>query len=856
MAATAARDQKKKQILPGSLHAKLITGANKIAGAICLGSALYFWVCLLSWSVADPSLSRAFDGPIHNWGGKNGAIIADILFQGFGLASIILILPLAVFGIQLLQDRPINHWRLRITAWPLSVWLLTLALSMIPVAETWPLTQTYGGIIGDTLGKIIPLSALPQNTLYASLCFCILLGLAVATLLFTLSLKPGDARILFDVRDQAELKALLKSPFRRLSYWQTSKSLRQETNHHNPNARLWWRNALWDETQTEAPTQTPQPPLPAAQPAIHAPLQNQREHQDQRRTPHKMGRPAVPAKKNPAKWTNLPPNGLPPMSANPSYNHPYEFEPVAKGLGPANQTPGAHHTGAPLAPQPNSINRGRGHEFILPPIELLTPWNGEQTNQFSHEELTEMALLLENVLLDFGVKGSILNVRPGPVVTLFEFEPARGIKTARIIGLADDIARSMSAYSARIAVIQGRNAIGIELPNHTSETVYIRELVEHPDFYHSELPLPLALGKSISGEPVITDLSAMPHLLIAGTTGSGKSVGINTMLLSLLYRLTPEECRLILIDPKMLELSIYEGIPHLLTPVVTDPNKALAALKWAVREMEDRYRQMSKLGVRNIDGFNEKVKQAAQKGESITRTVQTGFDQATGRAIFEEEQLSFETMPKIVVVIDEMADLMMVAGKEIEMAVQRLAQMARAAGIHVIMATQRPSVDVITGTIKANFPTRISFQVTSKIDSRTILGKEGAEALLGRGDMLYMPGASRINRVHGAYVDDSEVERVVAHLRAQGAPEYIDAVIEDEDPADGSATQTSNGEPDIYQQALEIVVRDQKATISYLQRRLSIGYNRAATLIERMENEGVVSPANRAGKREVYLDQI
>ena len=830
MAATATRGHKKKQILPGSLQAKLITGINKAAGASLLALALYGWICLLSWSITDPSLSRTIDGPINNLGGKNGAIIADILFQGFGLASIILILPLAVYGLHLLYANPIQKWRLRLAAWPLSIAFLTTALSLLPITKTWPLTQTYGGIVGDTLAKLTFLNEVTAtNGLYTVLLFLSLLTLSALTLSFTLALKTRDIHTLFDVKNEAEFKALLMAPFRRLSYWQESTSLRQQNLKNNPNPRLWWRNANWDDTHSEATSNAPIPPLPAARPAVHPP----------------MGPPATPDNRKTPAWSNLSSSNLPPMSANPSYNHPYEFKPVAPGLAASDHT----------IPTP-AASPHHQHGHILPPIELLTPPTGDQTNNFSHEDLTEMALMLENVLLDFGVKGAILNVHPGPVVTLFEFEPARGIKTARIIGLADDIARSMSAYSARIAVIPGRNAIGIELPNHTSETVFMRELVEHPDFYHSEHPLPLILGKSISGEPVITDLTAMPHLLIAGTTGSGKSVGINTMLLSLLYRLTPEQCRLILIDPKMLELSIYEGIPHLLTPVVTDPNKALSALKWAVREMEDRYRQMSKLGVRNIEGFNEKIKQAEKIGEPITRTVQTGFDQETGRAIFEQEQLNFQPMPKIVVVIDEMADLMMVAGKEIEMAVQRLAQMARAAGIHVIMATQRPSVDVITGTIKANFPTRISFQVTSKIDSRTILGKEGAEQLLGRGDMLFMPGASRINRVHGAYVDDSEVERVVAHLKAQGTPEYVDAVIADEDPTESMGNPAANGKPDLYQQAQEIVIRDQKATISYLQRRLSIGYNRAATLIERMENEGIVSPANRAGKREVLIDQM
>jgi S-DNA-T family DNA segregation ATPase FtsK/SpoIIIE len=414
----------------------------------------------------------------------------------------------------------------------------------------------------------------------------------------------------------------------------------------------------------------------------------------------------------------------------------------------------------------------------------------------------------------------------------------------------------MSAVAARIAVVPGRNAIGIELPNSNRENVYLREILASLDYERSKARLPLALGKTIGGEAVIADLARMPHLLIAGTTGSGKSVGINAMILSLLYRLTPEQCRLIMIDPKMLELSVYDGIPHLLAPVVTDPKKAIVALKWTVREMEERYKNMSRLGVRNIDGFNQRVSQAIASGETITRTVQTGFDADTGNPLYETEEMSLEPMPYLVVIVDEMADLMMVAGKDIEGAVQRLAQMARAAGIHMITATQRPSVDVITGTIKANFPTRISFQVTSKIDSRTILGEQGAEQLLGNGDMLYMAGGGRISRVHGPYMTDEDVERVVAHLKKQGVPDYLESITEEPEDGGGDLLGGFGGGEgdDLYQQALQIVLRDRKASTSYIQRRLSIGYNRAATIIERLEQEGVVSPANHAGKREILIE--
>lgn len=460
---------------------------------------------------------------------------------------------------------------------------------------------------------------------------------------------------------------------------------------------------------------------------------------------------------------------------------------------------------------------------------------------------------LEGVLLDFGVKGKIIDARPGPVVTLYEFEPAAGIKSSRIIGLSDDIARSMRAISARVAVVPGRNVIGIELPNAKREMVYLRDILQAREFVESKAKLGLALGKTIGGEPVIANLAKMPHLLVAGTTGSGKSVAINTMILSLLYRMTPEQCRLIMVDPKMLELSVYDGIPHLLTPVVTDPKKAVIALKWAVREMEERYSKMSKVGVRNIDGFNARLKEAEGQGETMTRTIQVGFDHETGEPLYETEKLDFSPMPYIVVIIDEMADLMMVAGKDIEGAVQRLAQMARAAGIHVIMATQRPSVDVITGTIKANFPTRISFSVSSKIDSRTILGEQGAEQLLGQGDMLFMMGGGRIQRVHGPFVADDEVEQVVAHLKAQALPDYLETITEEiaENSADVSLTSPAADDP--YSQAVAIVLRDRKASTSYIQRRLGIGYNRAATLIERMEEEGIISAANHAGKREVLI---
>jgi len=504
-----------------------------------------------------------------------------------------------------------------------------------------------------------------------------------------------------------------------------------------------------------------------------------------------------------------------------------------------------------------TLDLGPSDEYRLPPLDLLdSPASPERARTLSDGALEENARLLETVLDDFGVRGNIVKVRPGPVVTLYELEPAPGTKTSRVIGLSDDIARSMSAVSVRVAVIPGRNVIGIELPNASRETVHLREMVSSDAFERTSGKLTLALGKDIGGTPVMVDLSRMPHLLIAGTTGSGKSVALNTMILALLYQLSPDQCRVIMIDPKMLELTVYEGIPHLLCPVVTEPSKAVVALKWTVREMEERYRSMSQLGVRNIAGYNARLAEAGKKGETLTRRVQTGFDPETGKPLFEDQPLDMDPLPLIVVVVDEMADLMLVAGKDIEAAVQRLAQMARAAGIHLIMATQRPSVDVITGTIKANFPTRVSFQVTSKIDSRTILGEQGAEQLLGQGDMLYMAGGGRVTRVHGPFVSDEEVERVASFLRAQGEPSYIDDVTEEDDddgfsPLPG-ATGKPSGDP-LYDEAVAVVAREGKASTSFIQRHLQIGYNRAARIIERMEKDGVVGKANRVGKREVLI---
>ena len=511
----------------------------------------------------------------------------------------------------------------------------------------------------------------------------------------------------------------------------------------------------------------------------------------------------------------------------------------------------------PKKSAPAVVKPKKDDGYCYPDINLLSRPKDKGGNEVSKKELEAIAHNLENVLQEFGVDGQIVNVRPGPVVTLYELRPKAGTKTARVIGLADDIARSMKAVSVRIAVVPGSDTIGIEMPNAKRETVWLKDLLSDDEFKNSKNTLNIVLGKDIGGKNTYADLAKMPHLLVAGTTGSGKSVGVNSMILSLLYRMRPEECKLIMIDPKMLEFSMYNGIPHLLTPVITDPAKAVIGLKWAVREMEERYRKMAQLNVRNIAGYNQKLKELKESGEKLTRTIQVGFDPETGAPIYEEQEFDTTPLPYIVIVVDEMADLMLVAGKEVEAAIQRLAQMARAAGLHLIMSTQRPSVDVITGTIKANFPSRISFQVTSKIDSRTILGEQGAEQLLGMGDMLYMPAGLRPLRVHGSFVKDSEVEAVVNFLKQQRAPEYVEAVTEGElDTKNGGGavfdnTAMGGSDEDLYSQALAIVRNDKKASTSYIQRKLRIGYNRAAALIDRMEEEGIVSAADHVGRREV-----
>jgi DNA segregation ATPase FtsK/SpoIIIE, S-DNA-T family len=828
--------------IPDSLRAFTMRRGAELAGLCLIVATAALALALASWSVQDPSFNHAAAGPVHNFLGAPGAVAADLVMQLLGLSAIAFLTPASFWGWRLVAARRLERVKARLVLWLGGGVLSAGIASLLPVTARWPLPPGLGGVVGDAI-LAVPSRMLAGHRSGMLFFAAILAGGAILCLSASISLRdyastdlgedeedplpgrrdapvpededaagaPGFALVLLGAIIHAGLS--LKAALARQIARRRAPPLHEGTFERPLDLAtepLHWSEP--GESHFDASAYAP----PAARAASGG--TSLRQNQDQDRDIYAPRRSIAPA---------------------------------AGALKPGSR--------ARTEVQPSLLDRLARHDYVLPPLHILGEPRKPAVNKVSEDALGQNARLLEGVLEDFGVKGEIIHVRPGPVVTLYELEPAPGIKSSRVIGLADDIARSMSALSARVAVVQGRNAIGIELPNQRRETVYLRELLGSQDFEKTKHRLAIALGKTIGGEPIIVDLARMPHLLVAGTTGSGKSVAINTMILSLLYRLKPQECRLIMVDPKMLELSVYDGIPHLLTPVVTDPKKAVVALKWAVREMEERYKNMSKLGVRNIDGFNARVAEAAARGETLMRTVQTGYDRETGEAIYEREAMQLSVLPFIVVIVDEMADLMMVAGKDIEGAIQRLAQMARAAGIHLIMATQRPSVDVITGTIKANFPTRISFQVTSKIDSRTILGEQGAEQLLGSGDMLYMAGGGRISRVHGPFVIDSEVEKIVAHLKTQGQPEYLDAITEDDggegedgdEPAPGSMDAEEAG--DLYDRAVNIVLRDKKCSTSYIQRRLSVGYNKAASLVERMERQGVVGAPNHSGKRAILV---
>ncbi len=785
---------------------------REVTGLTLLVLAFLGAIALATWSVDDPSLSHATQQRAQNLLGYPGAIFADLAMQLLGLAAIVLLAPEALLGWRLLTHRPPDK------KWRDIVWIFVPAMaaafaSTWPVVGSWPLPTGLGGVVGDALLRASATLFTPRpDTTLTLIVLAIVYGLAT---LVALKLATG-----WRLRPRASVPDM-KEDDEEEEY---DRGADEQTEDEKPERGSAWLGML-----------------------VHALLSCKA----------RLGRGLRYA-------LNKRPRAVASDTASsrqePRFGHPGPATTAQADAENDEDEQEIRHK-SPRGAGAKTPQRRSGSGYTLPSLNLLsTPRTSDRTS-VPKDVIDANAAALEGVLQDFGVRGEIVNARTGPVVTLYELAPAPGIKSSRVIGLADDIARSMSAISARVAVVPGRNAIGIELPNPTREKVYFRELLSGKDYNENLAILPLCLGKTIGGEGVVVDLARMPHLLIAGTTGSGKSVAINTMILSLVYRLTPDQCRLIMVDPKMLELSVYDGIPHLLTPVVTDPKKAVVALKWAVREMESRYKKISKLGVRNIDGYNARVVEAKEKGELLTRTIHTGYDKETGAAIYEKEELELEPLPYIVVIVDEMADLMMVAGKDIEGAIQRLAQMARAAGIHCILATQRPSVDVITGTIKANFPTRISFQVTSKIDSRTILGEQGAEQLLGQGDMLYMAGGGRISRVHGPFVSDDEVEKVVRHLKSQGTPDYLEEVTaedqtEDADGAVFDSTGVGLAEGgDLYQQAVVIVKRDRKASTSYIQRRLQVGYNRAASIMERMEEEGIVGQANHAGKREILVPE-
>ena len=819
---------------------------SELVALVLVGAGLFGIVALASYDPADPSWSTATARETTNLAGSTGAHLADVALQLLGFAAWLPVACLMTWAWRLATHRGLSPFPLRLACLLAALPLTAAALALLPLPAGLPGPAGPAGAAGPPLADgVLALLESTLGPIGTLLTHVILWGIIALLAFVALGLSLGDWRRAGRAAGSAAAAAASgagRAAATGAGY--VSSAAAEGTRRSGLLARgaaATGRALTWPyRTMTGALRRRREAPVPLAEML--------------RRADAAAGEappPATTYRKEPSFGVPIVTREPPPEANEAPEPAPAPRKPaaprVAERSAPPRAAAGARQASLPLA---ETIWR-------FPPLDLLTGPPVKRVAGPSEEALQGNARMLETVLEDYGVRGRIVEIRPGPVVTLYELEPAPGTKSARVIGLADDIARSMSVTAVRIATVPGRNVIGIELPNARRETVLLSELLAAEDWVKHPGRLNLALGKDIGGAPVIADLARMPHLLIAGTTGSGKSVAINTMILSLLYRLSPDDCRFIMIDPKMLELSVYDRIPHLLAPVVTDPRKAIGALKWTVREMERRYKAMSQLGVRNIAGYNDKVQAARAKGEVMTRRVQVGFDPDTNRPLFEDQPLALEPLPMIVVVIDEMADLMIVAGKEIEAAVQRLAQMARAAGIHVIMATQRPSVDVITGTIKANFPTRISFQVTSKIDSRTILGEQGAEQLLGQGDMLHMAGGGRISRVHGPFVSDNEVEEIVAFLRSQGEPSYIEEVTETEDEdgdigaAGGFLGGNTDGEASLYDKAVDLVTREGKASTSFIQRHLGIGYNKAAKLIEQMEKEGVVGAANHVGKREV-----
>ena len=799
------------RIIPDSLQAFFARRIVDSVGAVFALTGFIVIVAIASYSSADPSLNSAggTDGSVNNLLGRFGANTSDLLLQTLGLAGIVMALGFLVWGVSILKRRPLRMFWSRIIALIIAVVFGAVLFARLSAGD-W-LVQPY---LGGSIGQII----------FQSI---------------------SDKIHFIGLGAEASITTIIAGVITLACFYYACATTKEEFNYMKSLTWFWMTSAInyiadkitsfsdWLKHYND-PSHIPKAKTKkASKPKI--------ERSEKVSTKQVLQRVEPILEAPEAVVTEVGKTG----------NNIKVVTPQESAQAKA----GASQTRFQLLD---------GGDWELPSLSLLS----EVPEDRHEEQLDENALrmnaeLLQSVLEDFNIKGEIVSIHPGPVVTLYELEPAPGTKSSRVIGLADDIARSMSATSVRAAVVPGRNVIGIEIPNLMRQTVYMREMLTTRDYEKTKAKLPLILGKDIGGRPIIADLAGMPHLLVAGTTGSGKSVAVNTMILSLLYSLPPEKCRFIMIDPKMLELSCYDDIPHLLSPVVTEPGKAVVALKWAVAEMEERYRAMSKLGVRNIDGYNARLGEARKKGEALMRKVQTGFDPETGKAVYEEQPLDLTDLPYIVVIVDEFADLMLVAGKDVEGAIQRLAQMARAAGIHIIMATQRPSVDVITGVIKANFPTRISFSVTSKIDSRTILGEGGAEQLLGMGDMLYMAAGGQITRVHGPFASDDDVENVVSFLKTQSEPAYLEEITAGGGDFTGEGLGGLYGDSDegskvdeLYDQAVALVARERKASTSYVQRYLQIGYNRAARIVEEMEKQGVIGPANHVGKREILVGDV
>lgn len=840
-------------------------GTGVVLGALVIGA----WAALISWSQNDPSLSVNTAEPARNLLGAPGAVIADFLLHTLGLAVVFALIAPMALAAELASSGAISELRKKLIFAGLATIAIAGGASALPLVEGWPLQSLgFGGILGDfaygALSNLIaPIFSLAAGAV-AGLAFFMAGFWALSK---ALCLERLD---LLDVTFGSLAPAALTfRPFRRATRDAEDGIDDDEVEIERPRAPVFADERIEPEPPSwsmgdrlssfrDLTSGNAAPQLqagPGAAPTLAGPVAAHPDQpilldgdgrEDEDDLPNFFLRDRAHVTGDAGDGVRLMPVG----GDMPNWQ-PARQATIAAGEAPRPRAPQPPPVPSAQPPQPRAGYR-------RPSLNHLSqPASARPSADTSTAVLQGKARMLEDVLADFRIKGTIRDVRPGPVITLFELEPARGTKSSRVIALADDVARSMSAVSARISVVPGRNAIGIELPNTRRETFGLKELVDSPAFRDSTAKLPLVLGKGIGGEPILADLARMPHLLVAGTTGSGKSVGVNAMILSLIYRLGPDKCRFLMIDPKMLELSAYNGIPHLLSPVITDPQKAVTALAWAVGEMEERYKRMAELGVRSIDAYNKRIEDAKRGGKKLSRTVQTGFDPHTGEAVFEERGTPAETLPHIVIIVDEFADLMAVAGKEIEGLVQRLAQMARAAGIHLIMATQRPSVDVVTGTIKANFPTRLSYRVASRIDSRTILGEQGAEQLLGQGDMLFLAGTGDVERVHGPFVSDEEVEQVTSELRQAYPDAQFENVIQFDDEGRALAHSADTSGPDqgdLFQNAVKVVIQDKKASTSYLQRKLSIGYNRAADLIDRMEAEGVIGPADHAGRRDILVE--